>query len=106
MATPEPGLRRQVMSYSPSMMLVRHTMKKGWVGAKHSHPHEQMVYIVSGHIRFEHPGGVLRRRLGTVFWLRAGWSTRRLRWRIPRCWISSRRSRGLRGIVSRSDSTD
>ena len=58
MSIPEPGLRRQVMSYSPSMMLVRHTMIKDWVGARHSHPHEQMVYIVRGRIRFEHPGGV------------------------------------------------
>ena len=31
MSVPEPGLRRQVMSYSPSMMLVRHRMEKGWV---------------------------------------------------------------------------
>ena len=58
MSTPEPGLRRQVMSYSSAMMLIRHTMVKGWVGTKHSHPHEQIVYIVSGRIRFEHPGGV------------------------------------------------
>jgi quercetin dioxygenase-like cupin family protein len=58
MSTPEPGLRRQVMCYSPAMMLVRHTMIKGWSGARHSHPHEQMVYIVRGRIRFEHPGGV------------------------------------------------
>ncbi len=55
MSTPEPGLRRQVMSYSPAMMLVRHTMTKGWAGARHSHPHVQMVYIVSGRIRFEYP---------------------------------------------------
>jgi quercetin dioxygenase-like cupin family protein len=58
MSTPEPGLRRQVMSYSSAMMLVRHTMVKGWVGARHSHPHEQMVYVVRGRLRFEHPGGV------------------------------------------------
>lgn len=58
MSTPEPGLRRQVMSYSPAMMLVRHTMVKGWVGARHSHPHEQMVYVVRGCLRFEHPGGI------------------------------------------------
>jgi unsaturated pyranuronate lyase len=58
MSTPEPGLRRQVMSYSSAMMLVRHTMIKGWVGTRHSHPHEQLVYIVRGRIRFEHPGGV------------------------------------------------
>ena len=57
MSTPESGLRRQVMSYSPAMMLVRHTMIKGWVGTRHSHPHEQMVYVVRGRIRFEHPGG-------------------------------------------------
>ena len=58
MSHPEPGLRRQVMSYSPGMMLVRHRMQKGWVGARHSHPHEQLVYIVSGHLSFQHPGGV------------------------------------------------
>jgi len=57
MLAPEPGLRRQVLSYSQNMMLVRHRMVKGWVGVKHSHPHEQMVYIVSGRIVFEHPGG-------------------------------------------------
>jgi quercetin dioxygenase-like cupin family protein len=67
MSTPEPGLRRQVMSYSPNMMLVRHTMAKGWVGARHSHPHEQMVYIVSGRIRFEHSGGIFEVGPGDCF---------------------------------------
>jgi quercetin dioxygenase-like cupin family protein len=67
MSSPEPGLRRQVMSYSPSMMLVRHTMVEGWVGARHSHPHEQMVYIVRGRIRFEHPGGIFDVRSGESF---------------------------------------
>jgi len=57
MTTPEPGLRRQVMSYSKSLMLVRHTMTKGWAGMLHSHPHEQMVYVVRGKLTFEHPGG-------------------------------------------------
>ena len=67
MSTPEPGLRRQVMSYSPAMMLVRHTMAKGWVGTRHSHPHEQMVYIVSGHLTFQHPGGVFEASTGDSF---------------------------------------
>jgi quercetin dioxygenase-like cupin family protein len=67
MSTPEPGLRRQVMSYTPGMMLVRHTMKKGWIGARHSHPHEQMVYVISGHIIFEYPDGVLEARAGDSF---------------------------------------
>jgi quercetin dioxygenase-like cupin family protein len=67
MSTPEPGLRRQVMSYSPGMMLVRHRMQKGWVGARHSHPHEQLVYIVSGHLSFQHPGGVFDAKAGDSF---------------------------------------
>ncbi|HSU19752.1 MAG TPA: cupin domain-containing protein [Acidobacteriaceae bacterium] len=72
MTTPEDGLRRQVMSYSPSMMLVRHRMKQGWVGAKHSHPHEQMVYVVSGHLIFEHPGGRFEAKTGDSFLVPGG----------------------------------
>lgn len=53
---PEPGMERQVLAYSPHLMLVRHIFKKGWNGARHSHPHHQMVYIVRGHIRFEAEG--------------------------------------------------
>ncbi|HEY4355026.1 MAG TPA: cupin domain-containing protein [Acidobacteriaceae bacterium] len=67
MTTPEDGLRRQVMSWSPSMMLVRHRMEKGWVGTRHSHPHQQMVYVVSGHIVFEHPGGRFDAKSGDSF---------------------------------------
>ena len=51
MTTPEPGLRRQVMSYSPNLMLVRHKMEEGWMGAAHSHPQEQLLYVVSGAIQ-------------------------------------------------------
>ncbi|HWG18159.1 MAG TPA: cupin domain-containing protein [Acidobacteriaceae bacterium] len=72
MTTPEPGLKRQVMSHSPSMMLVRHTMTKGWVGTRHSHPHEQMVYIISGHIRFEYPGGRFEVKGGDCFLVPGG----------------------------------
>jgi quercetin dioxygenase-like cupin family protein len=67
MSDPEPGLRRQVMSYSTNIMLVRHTMKKGWVGTRHSHPQEQMVYIVHGHLAFQHPGGAFEAAAGDSF---------------------------------------
>ncbi len=49
---PEEGLARQVLAFNPGMMLVRHQMQPGWRGARHSHPHEQMVYVIHGHIRF------------------------------------------------------
>jgi len=51
MTHPEPGLRRQVMSSSAAMTLVRHRMEEGWVGLRHSHPHEQLVFVISGAIR-------------------------------------------------------
>lgn len=47
---------RQVLSYNPHLMLVRHRFEKGWAGARHSHPHHQLVYVVSGRIRFEAEG--------------------------------------------------
>ena len=54
--SPEPGMLRQVLAFNPQLMLVRHTFEKGWSGARHSHPHHQMVYVVYGHIRFEAEG--------------------------------------------------
>jgi unsaturated pyranuronate lyase len=50
--SPEAGLSRQVLAYTEKLMLVRHLMEKGWMGARHRHPHEQLVYILSGHVRF------------------------------------------------------
>jgi quercetin dioxygenase-like cupin family protein len=48
---PEPGLRREILSHTPAMMLVRHAMDQGWRGAAHAHSHEQLVYVISGCIR-------------------------------------------------------
>jgi len=47
-------------------------MTKGWVGTRHSHPHEQMVYIVSGHIRFESPAGTIEAATGDSFLVPGG----------------------------------
>ena len=49
---PEPGMIRQVLAHNEKLMLIRHFFEKGWVGAKHSHPHEQLVYVIRGHLRF------------------------------------------------------
>jgi quercetin dioxygenase-like cupin family protein len=49
---PEPGLLRQVLAFNENLMLVKHRMESGWVGARHSHPHEQMVYVIRGHLQF------------------------------------------------------
>lgn len=54
--TPEQGMIRQVLAYTGDLMLVRHYFEKGWVGARHSHPHHQLVYVVKGAIHVETDG--------------------------------------------------
>jgi quercetin dioxygenase-like cupin family protein len=49
---PEPGLKRQVLAYNGNLMLVRHLMQKGWQGPLHSHPHDQLVYVIKGRLHF------------------------------------------------------
>lgn len=66
-SSPEIGLSRQVLAYAGSLMLVRHLMDQGWIGAKHSHPHEQLVYVVSGHIRFTAAGKTFDAHTGDSF---------------------------------------
>ncbi|HUB20302.1 MAG TPA: cupin domain-containing protein [Acidobacteriaceae bacterium] len=64
---PEDGLVRQVLAWNSGMMLVRHQMQPGWRGARHSHPHEQMVYVVRGHIRFICGGETFEAATGDSF---------------------------------------
>jgi quercetin dioxygenase-like cupin family protein len=47
--TPEGGERR-VLSYGGGIMLVQFTFAAGVTAAMHSHPHEQIGYVVSGAI--------------------------------------------------------
>jgi quercetin dioxygenase-like cupin family protein len=48
---PEPGLIRRIGAYSDKLMLAEHHMQKGWTGVRHSHPHEQLVYVVTGRLK-------------------------------------------------------
>ncbi len=48
---PESGLTRRIGAYNDKLMLAEHHMQKGWVGVRHSHPHEQLVYIVRGRLK-------------------------------------------------------
>jgi quercetin dioxygenase-like cupin family protein len=65
--SPETGLSRQVLAYNDQMMLVRHLMEKGWIGARHSHPHEQLVYIIRGHLQFTGGDTTFEARTGDSF---------------------------------------
>ena len=65
--TPEPGMRRQVLANTDELMLVRHFFEADWVGARHSHPHHQLVYVVKGAIRVDVGGEVFDVHAGDSF---------------------------------------
>lgn len=70
--TPEPGLRRRVLAHNPNLMLVEHHMEIGWAGARHSHPHDQLVYVIHGHLRFSCGDEEFEARSGDSFVVRGG----------------------------------
>jgi quercetin dioxygenase-like cupin family protein len=53
---PGPGIEREVLAYNQQLMLVRHRFEKGWTGPWHSHPQDQLVYVLSGRVRLEADG--------------------------------------------------
>lgn len=69
---PEPGLTRTVGAYNDKLFLAEHRMEKGWVGSAHSHPHEQVVYVISGHLRVTCAGKSFDARAGDSFVVRGG----------------------------------
>jgi quercetin dioxygenase-like cupin family protein len=46
------GVRRRIASDGEHLMLVEVHFQPGAVGAKHSHPHEQVTYILQGRVNF------------------------------------------------------
>ena len=50
------GVMRKVLSYSRNLMACELTFEKGAVGAPHSHPHEQIGYIISGKLVYQEDG--------------------------------------------------
>ena len=50
------GVTRKILSYSQNLMTVELHFEKGSFGAKHSHPHEQIGYIISGKLVYQEEG--------------------------------------------------
>jgi quercetin dioxygenase-like cupin family protein len=69
---PEPGLKRRVLAYNEKLFLVEHEMAKGWVGTLHSHPHDQIVYVIHGHLKVTCQGKIFELRTGDTFAVRGG----------------------------------
>lgn len=71
-SAPEPGLTRMVGAYNDKLFLAEHRMERGWVGARHSHPHDQIVYVVSGRLRVTCGEKTFDVRSGDSFVVRGG----------------------------------
>jgi len=69
---PEPGLERRVGAYNDKLFLAEHRMEKGWTGGAHSHAHDQLVYVVSGHLRVTAGDQTFEVRAGDSFVVRGG----------------------------------
>jgi unsaturated pyranuronate lyase len=69
---PELGLARRVLAYNDKLFLAEHQMVKAWAGAMHSHPHDQVVYTVRGHLKVNCLGKTFELRAGDSFVVRGG----------------------------------
>jgi len=43
-----PGVSRQILGYDSDIMMVKVYFSKGSIGSLHSHPHQQVSYVLSG----------------------------------------------------------
>ena len=45
------GVKRKIMGYDDKIMLVHVAFDKGGIGPMHQHPHSQVTYVASVHLR-------------------------------------------------------
>jgi quercetin dioxygenase-like cupin family protein len=64
-----PGMKRKIMAYDESLMLVRVQFEKGGVGSLHSHPHVQITHVESGRFEVEISGEKKVLGAGDVFYV-------------------------------------
>ncbi|MBQ9436749.1 MAG: cupin domain-containing protein [Lachnospiraceae bacterium] len=50
------GVRRKILCYSDNIMNVELLFEKGAKGEMHSHPHEQIGYVIEGSLVFHEEG--------------------------------------------------
>lgn len=46
------GIKRKVLAYHDNLMVVEVYFEEGAIGELHSHPHEQITYILDGEFEF------------------------------------------------------
>lgn len=68
----EPGVERKLLATGGRMMTAQLRFKKGAVGSLHSHPHEQIGYVVSGSFEFTLEGKNYTLKAGDSYYVPSG----------------------------------
>jgi quercetin dioxygenase-like cupin family protein len=66
------GVRRRVLAHGGGLMQVEVWFDKGAAGPLHSHPHEQLTYVLSGEFEFTIGGETRVVRAGDTLYKRPG----------------------------------
>jgi quercetin dioxygenase-like cupin family protein len=67
--TVAPGVKRKIMAYDESLMVVKVAFEKGGVGSLHQHPHIQITNVESGSFEVEIAGEKKVLNAGDVFFI-------------------------------------
>ncbi len=67
-----PGIERSILASGGRLMAVEAQFQKGAAGAVHSHPHEQISYIIRGSFEFELNGQKMVIREGDSYYVGPG----------------------------------
>lgn len=50
------GISRKILAYNQNLMTVEVSFEEGAIGEMHSHPHEQITYVLEGEFEFDIDG--------------------------------------------------
>ena len=67
-----PGVSRKILASGGKLMAVEVSFQKGAVGAVHSHPHEQVSYVLKGSFEFDLEGQKAVIRAGDTYYVSPG----------------------------------
>ena len=68
----DPGVERKILAAGGSLMTAQFRFQKGAIGALHSHPHEQVGYVVSGSVDLTLDGKTQTLRSGDSYYVPSG----------------------------------
>ena len=66
------GVTRKVLAHDGGLMQVEVAFEEGAVGPMHSHPHEQLTYVLSGEFEFTIGGETKIVRAGDTMYKKSG----------------------------------